>query len=130
MNEFDRFVRHQIKPYAYLRYGDDFIVFVSSKDVARRVQTIASDWLLDNLRLKLHPKNNAIVSAKHGLKFLGHQIYPQAGISIDSAMDIKVKTSINRQNAASYKSMYLTKQLRDQFAWLILPKIEDGNQIS
>lgn len=35
LNEFDRFVRHTLKPLGYIRYGDDFVLFTNNEAEAR-----------------------------------------------------------------------------------------------
>ena len=41
-NEFDRFVRHTLRPFAYIRYGDDFVLFVGSKIETKQIQDRAT----------------------------------------------------------------------------------------
>ncbi|RTK94678.1 RNA-directed DNA polymerase [Candidatus Saccharibacteria bacterium] len=45
LNEFDRYVRHTLKPRGYVRYGDDFVLFVDDETEAQKVQIVASKWL-------------------------------------------------------------------------------------
>jgi len=118
LNEFDRFVRHHIKPFGYIRYGDDFILFMSSKKEAMEAQNLATSWLSDHLHLTVHKKNNAIIRPSQGLYFLGHQIYP-SGISVDGAMARKIKQKINRRNAGSYQAMHLSPKQAKQLPWLL-----------
>ncbi|MEK7059500.1 MAG: hypothetical protein AAB971_01960, partial [Patescibacteria group bacterium] len=111
--------RHDIKPLGYLRYGDDFILFVDNREQAIAVQKVASIWLLDSLSLRIHPKNDVLARASQGLKFLGHQIYPTSGITINKTMSKKINQRINKQNAGSYKSMHLTTKQARQLPWLL-----------
>ena len=120
LNEFDRFVRHNLKPLGYVRYGDDFVLFMSGKDEALAAQQSATTRLLNMLHLTIHPKNNVIIKAHNGLFFLGHKIYPHSPISIDDTMKRKIYLSINAQNASSYRSMHLSAKQARQLPWLLL----------
>ena len=110
-----------MKPLAFVRYGDDFVLFMPSEQAAVDAQRIATIWLLDNLRLRVHhQKNNAIFRTHQGLYFLGHRVYPFSPIVIDKAMREKVKRDINTQNIASYQAMHLPRKDRKQLPWLVL----------
>ena len=119
LNEFDRFTRHEVKPRGYLRYGDDFVLFVDTKEQAEQAKEIATQWLLDKLRLKVHIKNNIVVKANRGLLFLGHQIYPSSGISIDRCMVSKIERKISQSSAGTYQAMYITKRQAKRLPWLL-----------
>jgi RNA-directed DNA polymerase len=74
LNEFDRYARHTLKPQAYLRYGDDFLLFYATRRQAHQTREIARAFLKNTLGLTVNAKNNVVVPAKSGLKFLGHTI--------------------------------------------------------
>lgn len=61
LNEFDRLVRHTLKPLSYIRYGDDFLVFAESEQEAIGFQCHAAQWLRRELFLSLHKKNNHVI---------------------------------------------------------------------
>ena len=119
LNEFDRFVRNTIKPLGYVRYGDDFVIFLNIEKQANKAKDISTKWLFDTLKLNIHIKNNVIIKAKYGLHFLGHWIYPTSNIVIDSNMANKIVRDINSRNASSYGAMYLTKRQKRQLSWLL-----------
>lgn len=110
LNEFDRYIRHQCKPLAYIRYGDDFLLFARSQNQTLYYQQSASAWLCDNLRLKLHDKNNTIIQPRQGVHILGHWIRPKNQIIVDKAMQRKMQTSFNISNISTYKSMHVPKR--------------------
>ncbi|MGH7195883.1 MAG: hypothetical protein ACREGA_03845 [Candidatus Saccharimonadales bacterium] len=118
MNEFDRFVRHNIKPLGYLRYGDDFILFEPSRLAAVMAQSIAKAWLLDNLKLQIHARNNVLIKASQGLHFLGHRIYPSS-ISVSPALLRKINQQIAVANTASYQAQRLPHNFRSQLPWIL-----------
>lgn len=125
LQEFDRFVRHLIKPLAYVRYGDDFVLFVPGPDDAVRARAAAREWLQIHLRLRLHAKNDWILPARRGLHFLGHRIYPLAPVTISKDLRAKVERSLDRHNAGSYQAMYLSRQQRRRVPWILL---DSGSQ--
>ena len=106
LNEFDRFVRHTLKPQAYERYGDDFLLFCRTRKQARELRLRAKIFLSSDLGLSLNPKNDIVVPAKTGLKFLGHDI-TRVSVTVDKHTTKRVIERLNSQNAASYKALYL-----------------------
>ncbi|OGL30266.1 hypothetical protein A3D14_00210 [Candidatus Saccharibacteria bacterium RIFCSPHIGHO2_02_FULL_47_12] len=123
MHEFDWFVRHHIKPLGYLRYGDDFVLFMRTQKEANEAQDVATAWLLEMLRLRVHPRNNVVIRANQGLHFLGHSIYSFLSLSVDKVMGRKVKQGLNMRNAASYKAMNLPRRVSKQLPWELLDKL-------
>jgi len=122
LNEFDRYVRHSLKPLAYVRYGDDFLLFTRTENEAINFQIGASGWLLKNLCLKLHAKNNVIIRPKRGVHILGHWIYPKHHIIVDKAMRRKMYRNLNTSNASTYKSMHIPKRAQNIISHLLHTK--------
>jgi RNA-directed DNA polymerase len=119
LNEFDRYIRHVIKPYAYVRYGDDFILIVNTKLEAEQVSFTATKWLKDTLKLKVHARNNIVVRSKHGLHFLGHRIYPSSNVVVESKQLKKIMSELSRKNVSSYMAQKLPKRVAKRFDWMI-----------
>ena len=119
LNEFDRFVRHKLKPLAYIRYGDDFLLFARTRKEALHFQSDASAWLSKNLRLKLHAKNNVILQPKRGIHILGHWIYPKQQLIVDKAMRRKMNSNLSTANASTYKSMHIPKRAQHMMSHLL-----------
>jgi retron-type reverse transcriptase len=124
LNEFDRFVRLSLKPKAYLRYGDDFILFARTKQEAENFRKVGTDFLLTKLKLSVNFKNDIIVPAKHGLKFLGHNITDER-IEVDRHTNKLSLAKVNYQNIASYKAMYFRKEIKNEMEWKVLDEILD-----
>jgi hypothetical protein len=121
-NEFDRYVRHFLKPLAYVRYGDDFLLFARTKNEAIKFQSNATTWLLESLDLKLHAKNNIIIQPKEGIHILGHWIYPKHHLIVDKAMYRKMYMNLNTSNASTYKSMTIPNRTRNIMSHLLHTK--------
>jgi len=113
-------VRHHLHPLGYMRYGDDFVLFLPSQSAAAEMQLTATIWLAENLHLQVHVKNNVIFKSSQGLHFLGHVIYPHAAISAQAHMFRKINQTIKAYNIASYQAMQLPRKQARQLPWLLL----------
>jgi hypothetical protein len=102
LNEFDRYVRHGLKPLGYVRYGDDFLLFARNQNEALTFQFLGTKFLNDKLRLKLHPLNNIVISVKRGLKYLGIVHYPNSR-AIPSLTFKQILGKVSMANQDTYK---------------------------
>lgn len=76
MNEFDQFMKHDLKIKYYLRYTDDFIVLSGTdKEFGNLLQKI-EQFLKEKLSLKLHPHKVEVRKLHQGIDFLGYVIRP------------------------------------------------------
>lgn len=76
MNEFDQFMKHDLKVKHYVRYTDDFaIVGENWEELARLLSTIGA-FLRNELFLNLHPKKIILQPFHRGVDFLGYVIFP------------------------------------------------------
>ena len=69
-------ILEEIRPEGYVRYMDDFVLFVDDKSKLHEAKRIIRNYLFENLRLKLKLKGSFIAPGYHGLPFLGFQIFP------------------------------------------------------
>lgn len=126
LNELDRFILHHQKPLAYLRYGDDFLVF--KRDLARlkKIRENVIRFAFWKLSLSINPKNDVIFKTKRGIRFLGVEIFSN-GRRLNKRNISRATSKINLINASSYcglvKQHY--KKLLNVLNWKILEKIED-----
>jgi retron-type reverse transcriptase len=124
LNEFDRYVRHVLKPLAYVRYGDDCILFCRTRAVARQMRQKSVKFLTDELKLTINPKNDVIVPASSGLHFLGHAITDKYAV-VDRHTTKSALQKTNIRNIASYKSLKLVKWPKRQLDWQLLDEITE-----
>lgn len=125
MNEFDRLIMHGLKPQAYLRYGDDFILIEHSKERLNILKSAAAEFLKNHLKLAVHPSCQKIFKARHGLKFLGVIVRPWERL-LNRRNLKRSRCQLNMQNAASYRGLILkhgTAQERKEFSWMICEKL-------
>ena len=72
LNEFDHFVKRELKERYYLRYMDDFIILGADKRHLREAKEHVRIFLRDQLKLSLHPKKAEIAPVGKGIDFLGY----------------------------------------------------------
>lgn len=76
MNEFDQFVKHDLKVKYYARYTDDFIILNHKRDALEQLIPRIRDYLMKALYLALHPYKVIITTPQRGIDFLGYVIRP------------------------------------------------------
>ena len=125
LNELDRFVKHELGLRAYLRYGDDFLIFEDDfyKLVELRLKVI--DFISESLKLAVNSKNDHIVKARHGLKFLGVQLWP-SGRRLTKRNRRRVGRKLDGANLSSYHGVIFKhekRKLQKSFDWQILERV-------
>lgn len=76
MNEFDQFVKHELKIKYYARYTDDFVILSDTDSEFGHLLGKITIFLHDKLRLSLHPHKVDIRKLHHGIDFLGYVVFP------------------------------------------------------
>jgi len=76
MNEFDQFVKHELKIKNYVRYTDDFIIVAENRESLENILPKITEFLQDKLALKLHPSKISIRKLRQGIDFLGYVVFP------------------------------------------------------
>lgn len=75
LNRLDQYAKHVLGLHYYVRYMDDFCIFVKGRDEARQIMEKIKDFLKDELQLDLSPKSQ-IVPTRQGCEFVGFRITP------------------------------------------------------
>lgn len=126
LNELDRFVKHDLKGKAYLRYGDDFIVLENDLERLRRVRLTVSSFLTDKLILQVNSKSDRIMKMSEGLKFLGVKLWP-SGRTLNKRNLNRIKTRLKVNNISCYSGImneHGNSRRISEFNWLVLQKIK------
>lgn len=78
MNQFDKYALSYVNTYqgTYIRFVDDFCICLQDKHKIIEFQSLAKQWLTDNLNLTLHPDKHYIQPVTRGVKFVGSVIKP------------------------------------------------------
>lgn len=74
LTELDIYIKQNLKIKYYVRYMDDFILLLDSKEKAKEVLEQIKKFLKEKLKLELNKKTNYF-KAKQGVNFLGYHIY-------------------------------------------------------
>jgi len=72
LNELDLFVKHILKAKHYLRYVDDFLILSFDRNYLRFCQKEISEFLVNKLKLRAHPKKQFIRPVSSGIDFVGY----------------------------------------------------------
>ena len=72
MNEFDQFVKHDLKVKNYLRYTDDFIIVHENRQYLESLISTIKNFLKDKLKLNLHPDKIVLRKLSQGVDYLGY----------------------------------------------------------
>jgi len=76
MNEFDQFMKQELKVKYYARYTDDFVVVADNVEYLQEILKPISIFLDEKLRLSLHPDKVSIRSLHNGVDYLGYVVLP------------------------------------------------------
>lgn len=108
MNEFDQYVKRELKVTHYIRYADDFVVLSRDKASLESLLPEFSRFLEERLKLSLHPDKVFIKTLASGVDFLGWVHFPHHRVlrtSTKRRMFAGIRTSENDAMLSSYLGM-------------------------
>ncbi len=76
LNEFDQFIKHEMKEKYYIRYADDFVIMNSNRGELENLVPLFRKFLSNRLRLTLHSEKLSIRTLASGVDFLGWVHFP------------------------------------------------------
>jgi len=76
LDQFDQFMKHQLKVEYYIRYADDFVVLSQSQSYLENILPSIHEFLEDKLKLTIHPNKIFIRTIASGVDFLGWVHFP------------------------------------------------------
>lgn len=126
-NEFDRFVKHILKPKGYVRYGDDFIMVEPDVQKLNFFRAKSIRFLHEILKLQINPKRDKIFKAQDGLRFLGVVLWPK-GRRLNSRNILRIREKLAPNNIGSYYGVikhHANDKKKREFHWFI-----EGNVMS
>jgi retron-type reverse transcriptase len=119
LNEFDQFALHSLRPRAYVRYGDDFVLWCENELMAREARAAGEGFLKDYLRLAINAKHDRVQPASTVLPYLGVDLWPE-GRRLQPRVGSRIGQRLDTRNLASYRALLRSHQparrLRS-FAW-------------
>lgn len=115
MNEFDQFIKHILKVKNYIRYTDDFLIISENKNYLQELIPEIKSFLLENLKLNLHPQKVTVTKHIQGIDFLGYIIFPhyrllQKKTKKRIIRKLQYRIKLYKQNSISRKSLNQTFQ--------------------
>ncbi len=108
MNEFDHFLKRELKITYCVRYADDFVIAHENKNYLENVLPEISKFLETHLKLSLNPDKVLIQTLASGVDFLGwvhflHHRVPRT--STKRRMFINLDQSGTKESLASYQGL-------------------------
>jgi hypothetical protein len=76
LNPLDHYVNQELRPGAYIRYVDDFVLFDSCAAKLGEMRN-AIDRFLEGLRLAAHERKSRVYRCVDGVTFLGWRVFPR-----------------------------------------------------
>ena len=104
MNEFDHFVKRELKVTYYIRYADDFVILHEKKEYLESILPKISAYLKTRLRLSLHPNKVFIQTIASGVDFLGWVHFPHHRVPRTSTKRRMFRNLEERQTEATVAS--------------------------
>ena len=108
MNEFDQFVKRQLKVRYYIRYADDFVVFSENKEYLENILMQMKKFLETKLKLNMHPDKVFFKTIFSGVDFLGWVHFPKHKVlrtATKRRMFRNISKNSKLETIASYKGM-------------------------
>lgn len=108
LTSLDLMVLHKLKPCGYIRYMDDFVLFGSCVDELHGFLYEITDFLNISLKLTLKPEATFAAPVKHGLPFLGMQLF-RSTVRVDSKSLKRLKKKLRWRT-----TQYLEGELNEE----------------
>jgi len=108
MNEFDQFVKRELKVKYYIRYADDFVILQNDKIYLETILPKISQFLEEKLKLQLHPDKVFIKTLASGTDFLGWVHFPRHRVlrtTTKRRMFKNLQKNYSKETIASYLGM-------------------------
>ena len=100
LNEFDKFIKYNLKIKYYIRYCDDFVILDKDRTHLGKLIQKIDVFLQGNLKLHLHPSKTIIRKYRQGIDFLGYVRFPNYRI-----LRITTKNRAYRKIKEKFKQM-------------------------
>ena len=108
MNEFDQYVKRELKVKYYIRYADDFVVLSQDKGYLEKTLKQIDEFLESKLKLHMHSDKVYIKTIASGVDFLGWISFPKHRVlrtSTKRRMLKKLKENPKEESRQSYLGM-------------------------
>lgn len=92
LNEMDTLIKQQYKIKDYIRYCDDFLLFLDDKQKLKQMASVITDFARD--KLKMHLSKCNLYPTSQGVDFLGYRHFPSRKILLRKSTTKRVKKRI------------------------------------
>lgn len=96
LNELDKYIKYIIRVKYYIRYMDDFVLLLDSKEECKKIVNSIGSYLKNNLDLELNSKTRYFPGYQ-GISFCGYRVFSTHILIIGSNKN-RMKRRINRWN--------------------------------
>jgi len=108
LNEFDQFIKRELKINCYIRYADDFVILHENRQFLESIVPKISKFLESKLKLVLHPNKLRLQTLASGMDFLGWVNFANHRVlrtSTKRRMFKKLGVNNSKETVASYLGM-------------------------
>jgi len=105
LNDFDQYVKRELKMQYYGRYVDDCVFVHSSKEHLKDVKQKIGDYLSSKLGLTLHPKKHYLQHYTKGVQFVGVFIKPYR-----QYVGRRIQKNMNRTFVNDYRTVFANNE--------------------
>lgn len=117
LNEFDHFIKNELRIKGYVRYVDDFVICGNCKKSLQIIKDKIKQFL-EKYRLKLHLNKSQIHQIKKGISFLGFRVFPFYKTVCAKSRN-RYRRNISRKVKLKNQGQLLPQQLEDGLnSWL------------
>ncbi len=81
LNEVDQYIKRTLKVKHYIRYVDDMVLLSNNISELKRYRDDINNFLIQRLKLELHPDKDKLGSVYDGINFLGYVVRPNYTLS-------------------------------------------------
>jgi len=106
MNEFDHFMKRNMKARHHIRYADDFVILHVDKSYLKSMLPKISEFLENELKLSLHPDKVFIKTLASGVDFLGWVHFPHYRVPRTSTKKRMFRNLLNNPKEGSLASYH------------------------
>ena len=106
MNEFDQFMKRELKVRYYIRYADDFVILNENRSYLEQLLPKISEFLNNRLKLSLHPDKVHIKTLASGIDFLGWVHFPKHRV-LRTSTKRRMMSRLDEESSEETKTSYL-----------------------
>ncbi|MGI6347704.1 MAG: reverse transcriptase domain-containing protein [Patescibacteria group bacterium] len=104
LNQFDQFIKHELKIIGYIRYVDDFILLHTDRNILINCLNKIIIFLHKHLHLSIHLEKIELKRYTTGIDYLGYVCFPGYSI-LRTKTKRRMLKRINEKNLSSYNGV-------------------------